>query len=103
VSYSIVFRTREFAIRLALGAPRSTVLCSALQSTAVALGLGLGFGLALSVALNSVLARWSIHHMDDPFVLAAAAGVLVTATLAAAMIPARRATSIEPAIALRTE
>ena len=103
VSYSIVLRTREFAIRLALGAPRSTVLCSALQSAAIAVGVGLGFGLALSVALNSVLARWSIHHMDDPSVLATAGGVLVTATLAAAMIPARRATSIEPAIALRTE
>ena len=76
---------------------------TALQSAAVVVGLGLGFGLALSVALNSVLARWSIHHMDDPSVLAAAGGVLVTATLAATMIPARRATSIEPAIALRTE
>src|SRR5580704_6796718 len=103
VSYSIVHRTREFAIRLALGAPRSAVLRAALQSTAVAVGLGLGVGLALSVALNSVLARWSIHHMDDPSVLAAAGGVLVTATLAATMIPALRATSIEPAIALRTE
>ena len=103
VSYSIIHRTREFAIRLALGAPRRTVLRAALQSTAVAVGLGLGVGLALSVALNSVLARWSIRHMDDPSVLAAAGGVLVTATLAATMIPARRATSIEPAIALRTE
>jgi len=103
VSYSIVHRTREFAIRLALGAPRSAVLRAALQSTAVAVGLGLGVGLALSVGLNSVLARWSIHHMDDPSVLAAAGGVLVTATLAATMIPARRATSIEPAMALRAE
>ena len=103
VSYSIVHRTREFAIRLALGAPRRTVLRSALQSTALAVSLGLGVGLALSVALNSVLARWSLHHMDDPSVLAIAGGVLVTVTLAAAVIPARRATSIEPAIALRTE
>ena len=60
VSYSIVLRTREFAIRLALGAPR-TVLCSALQSAAVAVGVGLGFGLTLSVALNSVRTRWSIR------------------------------------------
>jgi ABC-type antimicrobial peptide transport system permease subunit len=103
VSYSIVHRTREFAIRLALGAPRSTVLRAALQSTAAAVGLGLGVGLALSVGLNSVLTRWSIHHMDDPSVLAAAGGVLVTATLAATVIPAHHATSIEPAIALRTD
>lgn len=107
VSYSIVYRTREFAIRLALGAPRSTVLRSALQSAGVAVGLGLGFGLTinlgLSLALNSVLARWSIRHMDDPSVLAVAGGVLLAATLAAIVIPARRATSIQPAIALKTE
>ena len=103
VSYAIVQRTREFAIRLALGASRSSVLRAALQSTAVAVGSGLAVGLALSVALNSVVARWSIRHIDDPSVLAAAVGVLLTATLTATLIPARRATSIEPAIALRTE
>jgi len=103
VSYAIAQRTREFAIRLALGASRGTVLRAALQSTTVAVGVGLAVGVALSVALDSVLARWSIRHIDDPSVLAAAVGVLLTATLSATMIPARRATSIEPAIALRTE
>jgi ABC-type antimicrobial peptide transport system permease subunit len=103
VSYAIVHRTREFAIRLALGASRRAVLRAALQSTTVAVGFGLAVGVALSVALNSVLARWSIRHVDDPSVLALAGGVLLTATLAATLIPARRATSIEPAIALRTE
>jgi predicted permease len=103
VSYAIVHRTREFAIRLALGASRSAVLRAALQSTTVAVSLGLAVGVAASVALNSVLARWSIRHIDDPTVLTVAVGVLVTATLAATLIPARRATSIEPAIALRTE
>lgn len=103
VSYAIVHRNREFAIRLALGASRATVLRAALQSTTVAVGLGLTVGVALSVALNSVLARWSIRHIDDPLVLAAAVGVLLSATLAATLIPARRATTIEPAIALRTE
>jgi ABC-type antimicrobial peptide transport system permease subunit len=70
-------------------------------------GLGLGFGLTvnlgLGLALNSVLARWSIRHMAEPSVLAIAGGVLVTATLVAIVIPARRATSIQPAIALKTE
>ena len=103
VSYSIAHRTREFAIRLALGAARGTVLRSALRSVAIAVSLGLGLGLALSIALNSVLTRWSIRNMDDPSVLAAAVGILVAVTVAATLIPARRATSIEPAIALRTE
>jgi len=103
VSYSIAHRTREFAIRLALGAARGTVLRSVLQSVAIAVGLGLGLGLTLSIALNSVLTRWSIPNMGDPSVLAAAVGILVVVTLAATLIPARRATSIEPAIALRAE
>jgi predicted permease len=103
VSYSVVHRTREFAIRLALGAARGTILRSVLRSVAIAVSLGLGLGLTLSIALNSVLTRWSIPNMGDPSVLAAAVGILVVVTLAATLIPARRATSIEPAIALRTE
>ena len=103
VSYSSAHRTREFAIRLALGAARGTVFRSVLRSVAIAVSLGLGLGLTLSIALNSVLTRWSIRNMDDPSVLAAAVGILVVVTLAATPIPARRATSIEPAIALRTE
>jgi hypothetical protein len=103
VSYSIAHRTREFAIRLALGAARGTVLRSALRSVAIAVSLGLGLGLTLSIALNSVLTRWSIRNMDDPSVLAAAVGILVAVMVAATLVPARRATSIEPAIALRTE
>jgi ABC-type antimicrobial peptide transport system permease subunit len=103
VSCSIAYRTRELAILLALGAPRNAVLRLALQSTGVAVAFGLSLGLALSLALNSVLASRSIPHMADARVAAAAIGVLLAAALAATMIPARRAISIEPAIALRTE
>jgi len=102
-SYSIAHRTREFGIRIALGAARGAVLRSALQSMAVAVAAGLAVGLTLSAALSSVLARWSIRSMDDPLVLAASAGTLVVSTVAATLIPARRATAIEPAIALKTD
>jgi ABC-type antimicrobial peptide transport system permease subunit len=64
---------------------------------------GLGVGLVLSVALSSVLARWSIRNVDDPVVLVAAVGTLLLSMGIATLIPARRATSIEPAIALRME
>jgi ABC-type antimicrobial peptide transport system permease subunit len=64
---------------------------------------GLGVGLALSVGLSSVLARWSIRNVDDPVVLIAAVGTLLLSTGIAALIPARRATAIDPAIALRIE
>jgi putative ABC transport system permease protein len=102
-SYSIANRTREFGIRISLGAASSAVLRSALQSMAIAVAAGLGVGLMLSVALNSVLARWSIRGIDDPLVLTAAAGTLLLATVVATLIPARRAIAIEPAVALRTE
>ena len=101
--YSIAHRTREFGIRIALGAAPGAVLGSALQSVAVAAAVGLGVGLMLSVALGSILARWSIRHVDDPRVLAAVAGTLLLAMLAATVIPARRASAIEPVTALRTE
>ena len=101
--YSIAHRTREFGIRIALGAVPVSVLGSALRSTIIAAMAGLGIGLFLSVVLNSLLSQWSIRNMDDPFVLAVVAGTLLISTLAATLIPARRATTIQPTVALRAE
>ena len=101
--YTIAHRTREFGIRIALGATPLAVLRSALQSTMIAVFAGLGVGLGLSVGLSSVLARWSIRDVDDPIVLIAAVGTLLVSTGIATLIPARRATAIEPTIALRVE
>jgi ABC-type antimicrobial peptide transport system permease subunit len=101
--YTIAHRTREFGIRIALGASPRAVLRSALQSTMLAVFAGLGVGLVLSVGLSSVLARWSIRNVDDPVVLVATVGTLLLSTGIATLIPARRATAIEPTIALRVE
>jgi predicted permease len=101
--YSIAHRTREFGIRIALGAAPALVLRAAMQSTIVAVMAGLGIGLVLSLALGSVLARWSIRSLDDPLVLVAVVGTLLISTLAAALIPARRAMTIQPTVALRAE
>jgi len=102
-SYTIAHRAREFGIRIALGASPRAVLGSALQSTLLAVFGGLGVGVVLSVGLSSVLARWSIRHVDDAVVLVAAVGTLLLSTAIATLIPARRATAIDPAIALRVE
>jgi ABC-type antimicrobial peptide transport system permease subunit len=101
--YTIAHRTREFGIRIALGAAPRAVLRSALQSTMLAVVAGLGVGLVLTVGLSSVLARWSIRNVDDPFVLVAAVGTLLLSTGIATLIPARRAIAIEPTMALRVE
>jgi ABC-type antimicrobial peptide transport system permease subunit len=101
--YGIAHRTREFGIRIALGAAPRAVLRSALQSTMLAVLAGLGAGLVLSAGLSSVLARWSIRNVDDPVVLVAAVGTLLLSTGIATLIPARRATAIEPTVALRVE
>jgi predicted permease len=103
VCYTIANRTREFGIRIALGATSRAVLRSALQSTMLAACAGLGVGLVLSLGLSSVLARWSIRYVDNPLVLVAAVGTLLLSTGIATLIPARRATAIEPMIALRVE
>jgi predicted permease len=101
--YSIAHRTREFGIRITLGAAPRAVLHSAMQSLAVAVAAGLVIGLALSVALGSVLARWSIPSPKDPLVLSGVVATLLLSALAATLIPARRAISIEPAVALKTD
>jgi len=102
-SYAIAHRTREFAIRLALGAAPRAVLRLAMQSLAVAVAAGLVIGLALSVVLGSVLIRWSIPSPKDPLVLSGVVATLLLSALVATVIPARRAISVEPAVALRTE
>jgi ABC-type antimicrobial peptide transport system permease subunit len=101
--YSIANRTREFGIRIALGAAPRAVLRSAMQSLAAAVVAGLVIGLALGVALGSVLTRWSIPSPKDPLVLSGVVATLLLSVLAATLIPARRAISVEPAVALRAD
>jgi ABC-type antimicrobial peptide transport system permease subunit len=72
-------------------------------SLALAVAAGLVIGLALSVVLGSVLARWSIPSPKDPLVLSGVVATLLLSALAAMLIPARRAISVEPAVALKTD
>jgi ABC-type antimicrobial peptide transport system permease subunit len=103
VSYSVSRRVREFGIRTALGATSAHVVRLALGPTIAPVVIGLAAGLVLSVASNAIVARWSIGNLSDPIVLATISLVLLTVATAAALLPARRAASIQPAIALRTE
>jgi predicted permease len=101
VAYSVEQRTREFGIRTALGAPMWNVLWITLTSTARTTAIGLTLGIVLSVALNNEVYTWTQSSLRDPSVLAIIAIVFLLASAVACLLPARRATRIDPMIALR--
>jgi ABC-type antimicrobial peptide transport system permease subunit len=103
VSYAVSCRSKEFGIRMALGAGRGRIVNAAVQPAALAIVGGLLAGLALSTGLNNVVARWSIGTLNDPVVLFAVSLVLFVVTIVAAAIPASRAASIRPSEALRID
>ena len=103
VSYTVAQRTREFGIRLAMGAPRSDVMGLAFRSTALMVLLGATFGIAASVALNRVMLLWGSGSSRDPLMLVEAFLVLVLVSCVACTLPSIRAASINPSRALRQE
>jgi predicted permease len=103
VSYSVVQRTNEFGIRMALGAGRGHVLRIVFASTVVSVGSGIVAGLVLAVALNSVVQKWAQGNARDPLILLAGTALLVTASAVACALPARYASRVDPMTALRYE
>ncbi len=104
IAFFVNERGREFAIRMALGARNSSVVLRVLRRvTALAAG-GIGLGIAFAL-LSSRLLTGRLYGVDpwDPVIIGAAAMVLATAALLAAALPARRATKIDPMVALRVE
>jgi predicted permease len=101
VAYSVEQRTREFGIRMALGAPQWNVLLLTLASTARTTGAGLILGVLLSIGLSNSVQRWTQSSMRDASVLGIIAAIFLIASGAACILPARRATRIDPMIALR--
>ena len=103
VSFSVTQRTQEVGIRMALGAPRASILRLVVTSTAIMLAAGLGIGLGLSIALSRVVGSWAGGSPRDPLTLLAAALVLVLVSAIACVAPAWRAASLDPSMALRYE
>ena len=104
IAYTVAKRTNEIGIRMALGAQRSCVIGLILREVAVliAIGVVVGVGLTLagSKASGSLLFGLKPH---DPLTLVLAIVVLATIGFAASFIPARRATRVDPVVALRDE
>jgi predicted permease len=104
VAYSVSQRTREIGIRMALGAQRKSVYQLILKEAGWLTGLGIAVGLVCSVAAATLMRRlfFGIHSWDVP-TLAAVAAALAISALLASYIPARRATKVDPMVALRYE
>jgi predicted permease len=103
VSYTLLQRTSELGVRIALGAQRSHVLWIVGVSTGTGVGLGILFGLALSFSLNRLIAQWIENGTRNPAVVLVASMLLLTVAVLASLIPARRALAINPIEALRSE
>jgi predicted permease len=103
VAYTVEQRTREIGIRIALGARRSSVVLLALTTTAWSTGIGLCLGIALSLALSDIVFKWTQSSMRNASVLALVSGVFLLASAVASLLPARRATKVEPMTALRMQ
>jgi len=103
VSFAVNQRTQEVGIRMALGAPRASIIRLVLASTGAMLGFGVAAGLGLSIALNGVIASWVKGSSRDPLTLLASALLLLLVAVAACVVPAWRAATIDPMRALRTE
>jgi predicted permease len=104
MSYFVVRRTSEIGIRMALGATRASVLAMVLRGALWQVLIGLGLGIPAALLAGRLMAS-QLYGVGsyDPLALAGATLVLGVCASAAAFIPARRAASIEPMQALRTE
>jgi predicted permease len=103
VSYSVSQRSQEMGIRMALGAQRFDIIRLVLRTVAATVGVGIVAGLGVSIGLNKIISHWVQSSSRDPLTLLAVAVILALIALLACLWPARRAATLDPVKALRTE
>jgi len=104
ISYSVARRTHEIGIRMAVGGQRGDVLRMILRQGLVLTGIGLAIGVAASVGMTQAL-RSMLYEISptDPVTFIAVSTLLLAVALLACYMPARRAASVDPMVALRCE
>jgi putative ABC transport system permease protein len=104
VAYSVQQRTQEIGIRMALGADRGRMLRLVLRQGMVLAGIGVALGLALAYGATRLLASLLFGvKASDPVTFVVVGGILTFVALIATYIPALRATTVDPVVALRCE
>ena len=104
MAYTVEQRTSEIGVRMALGADRASVVRMVLRGAFSQVGIGLGLGIPLAIAGGRLMTRQLFGVSPwDPRMLTLATSLLCAAALLASWIPAARAASVQPMVALRTE
>jgi predicted permease len=104
LSFSVSRRTQEMGIRMALGAEGRQVIRLILRQGVMQLAVGLGIGLVMAAGLSSVVGILMYRvNPRDPAVFGGVLALVVTVGLVAALVPALRATRVDPMVALRSD
>jgi ABC-type antimicrobial peptide transport system permease subunit len=104
MAYTVSQRTREMGIRLSLGAQRANVMSMVVRQGTVLALIGIGIGVLIALGVTRGLSRFLFGVSPfDPVTFASVAVVLLVAGVVATFFPARRATKVDPVVALRVE
>jgi predicted permease len=104
IAYWVAQRTQEFGIRLALGASRADLLRLVLRQGLVLSGAGIGIGLIAAINVTRLMSGMLFEvRPGDPLVYSVAASLLAAVAMLACYVPARRASRVDPMVALRSE
>jgi ABC-type antimicrobial peptide transport system permease subunit len=104
MAYNVTRRTQEIGVRIALGAARQNVLSMILRETLRLTSIGLAIGIASALSVSQLIGNMLYGiSAQDPVTLAAVSILLTAVAALAGWIPARRATRVDPMVALRYE